>query len=305
MKQLLTSPVWFLISGSLIVASIVFFALGGLKLGVDFTGGSILQVRFTGLRPTVSEIQEAVTPVLPQAPVVQPAGIQSMVLRSTEMDPETQGAVIQALTDKFGEVTEESFSSIGPTIGEELKQKAVVAILIVLIAIILYISWAFRAVSIGPVPSWTYGVAAIVALIHDILLTAGAFAVLGYFYNIQIDSLFVTALLTILGFSVHDTIVVFDRIRERLRRVKDEPFKETIRESIRSTAARSLNTSITALLMLLALLLFGGEAIRWFLFALVVGVIVGSYSSIFIASQLLLVFRDALRKTEAEAEKIS
>lgn len=296
MKNRLAGPTGLIASGLLILASLVFFALGGLKFGIDFTGGSILQVRFSDQRPTNDEIRGVVEGVLSSDAVIQPVNETTVVIRTEVLDQPTHDIVIAALSGSFGAMTEESFSAIGPTIGKELQDKAVVAIIVVLLAIIVYISWAFRGVSRGPVPAWGYGLSAILALIHDIVLTTGVFAALGYFFNIQIDALFATALLTILGFSVHDTIVVFDRIRSRLKKFHDEPFEQTIHESIRSTAIRSLNTSLTTLLVLVALLLFGGTSIRWFLVALICGITFGTYSSVFIASPLLVILRNARGK---------
>lgn len=296
MSKLLASPIWFAFSGILFAASIVFFALGGLKLGIDFTGGSILQVAFTETRPEITELAEFTETVVDGEVLVQPTGAQSAIIRTETLGQETRHTLLDELSTQYGSVDEESFSSIGPTIGEELREKAIYAIVAVLIAIILYISWAFRSISKGPVPSWAYGVGAIVALVHDIVLTTGVFAALGYFADVQIDALFATALLTILGFSVHDTIVVYDRVRHRIKKFQDEPFETTVRESIKSTAVRSLNTSITTLMVLAALVLFGGASIQWFLVALIVGVVLGTYSSIFIASPLLVVLRNVIRR---------
>lgn len=296
MKNRLAGPTGLMASGVLILASIVFFALGGLRFGIDFTGGSILQVRFSGERPANDEIASVVEGVLSSNVVIQPVNTSTVVIRTEVLESATHDLVITALSGRFNAVTEESFSAIGPTIGKELQEKAILAIIAVLVAIIAYISWAFRGVSRGPVPAWGYGLSAIIALIHDIVLTTGVFAALGYFFDIQIDALFATALLTILGFSVHDTIVVFDRIRSRLKKFHDEPFEQTIHESVRSTAVRSLNTSLTTLLVLVALLLFGGTSIRWFLVALICGITFGTYSSIFIASPLLVIFRNAWKK---------
>ncbi|HLD27489.1 MAG TPA: protein translocase subunit SecF, partial [Patescibacteria group bacterium] len=185
--------------------------------------------------------------------------------------------------------TELRFDSIGPTIGNELKRKSFYAIIVVLLAIILYIAYAFRKVS-KPVESYKYGAAAIIALIHDLLIIIGVFAVLGHFLNVQIDSYFVTALLTILGFSVHDTIVTFDRTRENLKRHQDKTFEEVVNLSVNETIIRSLNTSLTTVFVLLAIFLFGGETIRYFVLALALGLIVGTYSSIFLASPLLMIW---------------
>ena len=215
-----------------------------------------------------------------------------MILRLQSLREDEHQQLIKSFVEKFGQdkgegyVEERRFTSIGPTIGEELQQKAIWAIAAVLVAIILYIAWAFRRVS-KPVPSWQYGIAAVIALFHDVFIPVGIFAVLGRFMNVEIDTLFITALLTVLGFSVHDTIVVFDRIRENLLKPV-ENFAIVVNRSVNETLARSINTSITTLLVLLTTLFLGGETIRYFILTLVIGILFGTYSSIFIASPLLV-----------------
>ena len=185
-------------------------------------------------------------------------------------------------------MTEKSFSSVGPTIGNELKQKSYYAIALVLLAIVIYIAWAFRRVS-RPVASWKYGVAAIIALLHDVIIPTGVFSALGHFLGYEVDVLFVTALLTVLGFSVHDTIVVFDRIRENLLK-REGSFEDIVNYSVNQTMTRSINTSATVMLVLLAVYFFGGESVRNFTLVLILGVFFGTYSSIFIASPILVVW---------------
>ena len=167
---------------------------------------------------------------------------------------------------------------------------------LVLVDIILYISWAFRRVNIGPVPAWVYGMSAIIALVHDVFIVVGIFAILGHWFGIEIDSLFVTAMLTVLGFSVHDTIVVFDRVRERLIQGREQTFEDTVNVSLNQTLVRSLNTSTTTLLVLCALFLFGGVTIKNFSLALLIGIASGTYSSIFVASPLLVVYNSWRRR---------
>ncbi|MDP1709551.1 MAG: protein translocase subunit SecF [Candidatus Komeilibacteria bacterium] len=191
-----------------------------------------------------------------------------------------------------GIVVEDQFESIGPTVGKELLRRSIYSILAVLSAIIIYIAWAFRKVS-QPVSSWKYGVAAVIALTHDVVIPCGIFAVLGHFWGVEIDILFITALLTMLGFSVHDTIVVFDRTRENLARARHQgSFEETVNQSVNETIRRSINTSMTAFLALLAMYLFGGDSVKYFVLALMMGIIFGTYSSIFIASPLLVVWNN-------------
>ena len=288
--------IFFAISGIFIIASVVFLSLGGLKLGIDFTGGSFIHVAFYDSRPAISEVNGKLSSLNLGNVTIQPLGENDLTFRLKNIDSEAYQNIISNLKENFGNIEEKSFDSIGPTIGNELKSKAVVAIALVLIFILLYISFVFRKASFGPVKSWVYGSGAIIALIHDLLIVIGVFALLGKYWNIEIDALFITALLTVLGFSVHDTIVVYDRIRERLRVSYNKTFEETVNESVNQTLVRSLNTSLTTILILLALYLFGGQSINYFVLALLVGIIAGTYSSIFVASPLLVVWNKITSK---------
>jgi preprotein translocase subunit SecF len=289
---------YFILSGIIIIPGIVFMIMGGLKLGIDFTGGSLINIGFTNTRPSVQQIEETLGSLQLGPLTIQPLGDKDASIKLKNIDNETYTKVIAQLKEKYGEITEKSFDSIGPTFGNELKQKAITATILVLIFILLYISFAFRKASFGPVKSWVFGAGAIIALIHDLILVIGFFAFLGKFWNVEVDTLFITALLTILGFSVHDTIVVYDRIRERLRTTYNKTFEETVNESVNQTIVRSLNTSLTTLLVLLALYLFGGQSIRFFILALLVGITAGTYSSIFIASPLLVVWSNFTKGKE-------
>jgi len=279
-----------------------------------------LEVKFATARPDSEEIVSLLKEENLKTLIIQPVGDLGMILRMESIGEEqhqeiigkieglfiptidlsnqatatavTVDPLVATLTQGQGEtndVEEIRFESIGPVIGQELKNKAILAIILVLMAIIAYLAYAFRKVS-RPVPSWQYGVAAVIALTHDILIVTGIFSVLGHFFNIQVDALFVTALLTILGFSVHDTIVTFDRIRENIFRRQDRTFEEVINYSINETITRSINTTLTVLIVLTAIFLFGGASVKYFILALIFGVIVGTYSSIFIASPLVLIW---------------
>ncbi|MBI2355792.1 MAG: protein translocase subunit SecF [Candidatus Doudnabacteria bacterium] len=282
---------WFGVSGVFALIGIIALIVYGLNFGIDFRGGTLTQVRFPDTVPAASEVRAVLIEAGFHDAVVQPAGEQSVIIRTGPQEKEEHDQLLNALIDKYQGIQEEQFTSIGPVIGKELRSKAVVQLILVSLGIILYIAYAFRKVS-KPVSSWKFGVAAIVALIHDLLIVVGVFALLGHFYNIEIDSLFVTALLTVLGFSVHDTIVVFDRIRENLRISAGLELSEIINNSINQTLVRSINTSMTVIFVLLALILFGGETIRYFVLALLIGITAGTYSSIFIASPLLLVWHN-------------
>jgi len=295
--------IWFTISGTLVVVSAFAFAIWGLNLGIDFTGGSLLEIEFNIPRPDNQQIKSSLTELNLGDVTVQTSDEKGVILRFREIDEKTHQDVISTLNRKFGqEITpegemnllvnileEKRFDSIGPTIGQELRRKTIWTIGIVAIVIILYIAWAFRKVS-KPIASWKYGLIAVVALIHDILITVGIFVALGKFYGLEVNVPFVVALLTILGYSVNDTIVVFDRTRENLIRHLGENFEEIVQLSIDQVITRSINTSLTTLLTLFSILLFGGATLRDFVLALIVGISVGTYSSIFLASPLLVVW---------------
>jgi preprotein translocase subunit SecF len=287
---------WFAFSGLMSLIAIIFIATWGLKLGIDFTGGSILEVEYSQQRPSIEQVQDSLANLEINSLKLQPSGDSDYILRFEEIEESTHQNIISSLSTiqiegiEENTLTELRFEAVGPIIGEELKTKAVQAIAIVLIFIVLYIAYAFRKVS-KPVASWKYGLAAIIALTHDLLIITGIFAALGYFLGIEVDSLFVTALLTILGFSVHDTIVTFDRTRENLFKNQDKSFNEIVNISVNQTITRSINTSVTTLLVLLAIYFFGGETIKNFILALILGVIIGTYSSIFLASPLLTIWR--------------
>lgn len=290
---LATRKIWYTLSVTFIVASLVAMAVYGFKFGIDFTGGSLLQVHYTVNRPDTATIVQQIKPLNVGDVVVQPTGDAGVIIKAQFLQNDQRQAMLQALgTD----VVEDSFESIGPAVGEELRTKAVKAIIFVVLCIVVYIAWAFRGVSKGPVPSWAFGISAFIALLHDIIIPLGIFSALGHYIGVEINAMFITALLTILGFSIHDTIVVFDRIRENLRRSHQPTFAGIINESINNTMMRSLNTSTTVLLVLSAMLLFGGAATQYFILALMIGVIVGTYSSIFIASPLLLIWEKLLHR---------
>ena len=289
---------WFVVSAILLIAGIASLSVFGLKPGIDFTGGTLSQVTFKGTVPSTNDVRSVVSDAGAANATVQPAGEKSMIIRTSPEDQAQHDKTISALKSKFGDLTEDQYTSIGPVIGRELRNNAAWQLALVSLGIILYIAYAFRHVT-RPVSSWRFGWAAIVALLHDLFIVIGTFSILGHFWGIEVDSLFVTALLTVLGFSVHDTIVVFDRIRENLRTRAGASLPEIINSSINQTLVRSLNTSLTVIFVLLALLLFGGVTIKYFVLALLVGIIAGTYSSIFIASPILIVWHNwELRRRE-------
>lgn len=296
------------ISGALVLASWTSLLVFGLRPGMDFTGGSLWEIKITGVAQ--NEARTKVESAFKSAGIekfsLQTSGENNFLIKFQDITEErhqelkvnieqleisSANVVGEELNieGKQAKIEEIRFETIGPTIGTELRQKAYWAIALALIFIVLYIAFAFRKVS-EPVSSWKYGVIAVSALIHDVSIPAGVFSVLGHTNGYEVDTLFVTALLTVLGFSVHDTIVVFDRIRENLLKFKNETYESVVNKSVNQTIARSINTSLTTLLVLLSLYFFGGESIRNFVLVLILGISIGTYSSIFVASPLAVMW---------------
>jgi preprotein translocase subunit SecF len=288
--------VYIIFSLTLMFLGIIFIFIWGLKFGIDFTGGTDLIYK---INPTkVSALESYVTGKVPLASFeeltkndyqIQTPPISQKKLQLFENEVQKQ----------FNLQKPQSITTIGPTIGVELQQDAIYSIITVMIGIILYIGWAFKSVP-KPANSWVFGSAAVLAMIHDVVIVFGAFAILGHFFGAPVDSLFVTAILTVIGFSVHDTIVVFDRIRENLNKKKSTKFSDIVNNSLMQTLNRSLNTSFTVLLALTAMFLLGGITIRWFAVALLIGIFSGTYSSIFVASQLLTIYDQYKEKQHGE-----
>ena len=272
------------------IASLAFY---GLKFGIDFTGGSLIEVQFES-RPDINIVRQKIESLNFGQVVIQPAGDASFSIRTRELSTDERQKMTTELSG-LEKIKDISANTIGPTIGQELRSRSIWAMALVLIAIILYIAFAFRKVS-RPISSWFYGIFAVVALFHDVFIPLGVFSILGHFKGVEIDSLFITALLTVIGFSVHDTIVVFDRIRENLGKLKGLSFEETVNYSLAETLNRSLRTSLTVIFTLLALLLLGGESIRYFSLALLVGIVSGTYSSIFNAAPILVAWEKRANK---------
>ncbi len=270
--------------------------LWGLNLSIEFTGGTNFTFSFKQVvtKTELNFIDNTFSQNKIQVLSVEPSG-NTVLLKTKPVDQKTDVSVTTALKNKYKDFQQESYDTVGPTIGSETTANAVKALVVASLLIVLYITWTFRKVP-KPASSFRFGICAIIALIHDVLVLLGIFSILGHFLGVEIDSLFLTAALTVIGFSVHDTIVVFDRIRENLKRVGGEEFATVVNDSILQTLDRSLNTSLTVLLVLMALLIFGGESIRWFVVALLIGIVSGTYSSIFNASPLLVVWQDLINK---------
>lgn len=289
----------FFFSLALTIAALVAVVVFGLNLGVDFKGGSVLELEFTKERPPVPDIQKVLSDGSPVKDISSSSvGDKGLLLKMGEISEEQHQAVLSLIKDKFSgnEFNEKRFDSIGPVIGRELKDRSVTGIIIALLAIVVYIAYVFRKMSVVLSP-WAMSVAAMVALAHDVLIPVGVFSLLGYFYDVEISAVFVAAILTILGYSVSDTVVIFDRVRENVIRNRTrEDFPKVIHRSIIQTLARSLNTTFTTLLSLIAIYLFGGESLKYFSLALIIGIFLGAYSSIFVASPLLVFLAGWLKK---------
>lgn len=286
------------ISGVLVATSIALIAIFGLKFGIEFSGGTLVEATFEDSRPEKVELTPALQDVRAGLPVqLQTVGEGGYLIRTPFLTEDEQGALTSSIESAGGTI--ERISSIGPSIGNELRSKAAVAIVVVILVIILFIAYAFRKVS-EPISSWKYGIVAVAALIHDVLIPTGVFAVLGYLVGYEVDVLFVMALLAILGYSVNDTIVVFDRIRENLEinkeKEREQSFGEVVGESLTQTMGRSINTSLTTVLVLIALYVFGATSTEHFALTLIIGALSGAYSSIFFASPLLVQIEQWQRK---------
>ena len=292
---------YYILSGAMIAVSIYALAVWGLKLGIDFTGGSLMEVEYKNERSSNDFIKEAIKSSGVEDVIIQPSGDKGAILRFKDIDEETHQDILSKLRgDKESDyLAEKSFTSIGPPIGNEMRIKSIWAISMVLIIIVIYIAIAFRKVSF-PLVSWKYGIATLIALFHDVIIPIGVFAALGKFYNTEIDTAFIAAILTVLGYSVHDTIIVFDRVRENLMKFPRIEFKEIVNKSLNQTFIRSLNTSLTVILVLFAIYFFGGQSIHNFALVLLIGIGAGTYSSIFIASPILITWLDWNRKSRGD-----
>lgn len=278
----------YIFSGTLIVLSIASLFVWGLKLGIDFTGGTLMEIKFNQVIPANQEIENVLKDLDLKSLTLQSSGNGALLIRYASEQDEVNQKVFQVISQKYPQTVQLRTDYINSSVSKELRKNSLWAIFWAVVGIMAYIAWAFRKVS-RPVKSWKYGVGAVIALVHDVLITTGVFSVLGHFYGIEVGIPFVAALLTILGFSVHDTIVVYDRTRENLlKSASKEKFPEIVNRSLNETLVRSINTSLTVIITLLAIFIFGGESIKFFSLALLVGVTFGTYSSIFIASALLV-----------------
>ncbi len=277
--------VWYAVSGILVLASLLALAVFGLKPGIDFTGGALLEVNIES-KPTHVAVQEALVSAGHEEAVVQ-VSEESVLVRTKHVTEEEHQQMLDVLKKAFGNVTELRFDSIGPVIGDELRRNAFLGIAVSLLLIGAYLSWAFRGAG-DFISSKKIALLTVVKCAHDVLISIGAYAVLGHFLGYEMDTAFVAAALTILGYSINDGVVVLDRTRENLKNRVSPHLSEVVDKAIEQTLARSINTSVTVFLALLAVYLFGGVTTRPFALLLLVGVAVGTYSSVFIASPALV-----------------
>jgi preprotein translocase subunit SecF len=291
--------IFFIISGILFLVSLVLLFTIGLKPNIEFTGGSLLEFSFSGTRPGVSEIQEVLKPLNLGEIVVQPVNQDAQSIKTRFINEEEHQTILRIIREKFGSgadettrgVIEKRVETIGPAVSSYLKARSFKAAIAVILVVIAFIAYSFRKVS-RPVSSWKFGIAAVIGIVHDVVITMGVFVLLGHYFGVEVGISFVVAMLTILGYSVNDRIVVYDRVREKLIRRGSERFEETVDLAINETLTRSLITSVIVLLVLFALFFFGGESIKYFALALIVGVFLGAYSSVFIAAPLLVTFNN-------------
>lgn len=286
------SKVWFTVSILTVVIALAAIFTWGIKFGIDFTGGSLMEISFSKVRPTTEQMQQTLVSDGLKENIIQKTGDDRFIIRTSFLSEDQHQTLLKKIQADYGVngnvVHEESLQTIGSSVSDQLRSRAIGSIIWVNLAIIVYVAYAFRKVS-RPVASWKYGALAIVALVHDILVVLGAFSIFGHFFGIQVETDFVLALLTVLGFSVTDTIVVYDRIRENIVHHSAADFGGVVNVALNETLMRSLNTTLTVLLPLFALFFLGGETIHNFALALIIGMTSGAYSSIFIASPLLVV----------------
>jgi len=284
--------IFVLISAVLVTLSIASMIIFGLNLGIDFKGGSLLEIEYTSVRPEQEIIEDTIKPLGIGEMLIQPMEDNGYSIKTRDITDNERTNILESLGN---DVTEKSFTSIGPSVGAELVRKSLISFILVSLGIIFWIAFSFRKVS-KPVSSWKYGLIAIVSLIHDIIIPVGVFSILSHFSGVEVDTLFVVAILTILGLSVSDTIVVFDRIRENIRVGHFKTFEETVGRSINQVYIRSIATSSTVIIALLALVFFGPSSTKIFALMLTAGMFFGTYSSIFLASPLLVIVNNLQEK---------
>lgn len=291
MNVIKTFKLWIGLSVILIIIGVGAMFVYGYRTGIDFAGGTILELQIAEPKTAGLDVKTAISTAYKTQTnldiAVQSEGEDRYFVRSTQINNDQKNSIVSTLQGEFTQVSELRFETVDPTIGADVVRKAILAVILAIFGILLYIAYAFRRVP-GEVGAWRFGGAAVLALAHDVLILLGLYAVVGHFWGAEMDGLFITAVLTMIGFSVHDTIVTFDRVRENLRRRAGEDLVILLNDSIVETIVRSINTSFTLFLVLVAMFFFGGPTLKFFTLAMIIGVVVGTYSSIFIASPILL-----------------
>lgn len=279
--------VWYIISLFLVALSVVSLSVFGLRTGIDYSGGTIITYETTDSN-AIRSIESNLKAMSINSYQVTPSSNNQIMVKTVNLDPNQHNQLNQGIKNDIPDINEIKYDSIGPSIGKDLRNKSILAVIIASLAIIIYIAFVFRKVP-KPLKSWKFGCLAVIALLHDLLITTGLVSLLGHFFVwMEIDALFITALLTVMGFSVHDTIVIYDRLRENFVKNRHKSIEMVAEESVNQTLARSINTSLTTIIVLTALLLLGGSTIRHFIVILIIGILVGTYSSIFVAAPLLV-----------------
>lgn len=284
---------FFLLSILVIIPGLFSLVTWGLRLSIDFTGGSLLELQIPNAHKgtTSTKLEQDIEKQGVDVATAQKSGEKGYLFRLKPIEDSKARSIEKALEPTYGDITISRFETVGPTIGKELSQKAILAVVVSSAMIVAYIAWAFRTVP-KSVSSWQFGLTAVVALLHDVFVVLGIFSLLGHYYAVEVDTLFITALLTVMGFSVHDTIVVFDRVRENLKTMGSADFANVVNESLLQTLARSLSTSMTVLFTLFALYLFSTGSLKWFVVALLVGMVSGTFSSLFTAAPFLVLWQE-------------
>lgn len=292
MNFIKNSKIWFGISTITILVAVVSAFYFGIKLSIDYTGGTLFEVSYNSEIQTEEQITSQINNIISDSNLsIRKTDNNGYIIRLKPIDQETQTQIKESFVSNGGRV--ERISSIGPTLGKELQTRAIYAVLAVSILIVIYIAFVFRKVS-EPVSSWKYGWVALIALLHDVIITIGAFAIFGHFFGLEVGTMFITAILVVLGYSINDTIVVLDRVRENLslksKTPRGQDFEDLVEFSLKESLARSINTTLTTVISLVALLLFAGPVVYEFSLALIIGIIAGAYSSIFLAAPLIVLF---------------
>lgn len=279
--------VWYIISGILMLLSISSLFIFGLRAGIDYSGGTIITYE-TNNSSANQIIESKIKEMSINSYQVKPSGDNQLIVKTINLNSNQHQELTQNIQKEIPDIQEVKYDSIGPSVGKDLKNRSIIAISVASFAIIVFIAFAFRKVP-KPLKSWKFGFLAVIALLHDLLITTGLVSLLGYFFVwMEVDALFITALLTVMGFSVHDTIVIYDRLRENFIKNPHKSIERVAEESVNQTLARSINTSLTTIIVLTALFFLGGMTIRHFILVLIIGILIGTYSSIFVAAPLLV-----------------